>query len=462
MMEDDLGFFDANPSSQEPPPPKGEGDYGEKVISFKPKNRKQLGWKSEWQIAETGTPLPNLYNVMVTLRNHPELSAVVRYDEMAHTALLVAQIPNTPFDPSIPRQIRDADVIAIQEEIQLTGLRRVPKATVQDGIDLRASQQRFHPVLDYLNGLVWDGETRVGGWLGRYLGVEGGPYADNIGKLFMIALIARQFKPGCKADYMLILEGPQGAMKSSACRVLAGEWFSDNLPDLSRGDAVRLSMHLRGKWLIEIAEMSSFNSAEAHTLKEFLTQTEERYTPKYGRHEVNEPRQCLFIGSTNEGSYLRDATGARRFWPVKVGDIKIDDLKADRDQLLAEAVVLYRSGAQWWPDKDFEATHIAPEQASRYEEDPWETVVISWLEGGPQFDSRGEPVSNFNGNHVVLAPVERCTVNDVLKGPCGLLVGQFGTREQRRVSAIFSRLGWFPKRSDGKRYYERPKQGLAV
>src|ERR1700744_6589723 len=128
---------------------------------------------------------------------------------------------------------------------------------------------------------------------------------------------------------MLILEWPNGAWKTRSCRALAGEWFSDNLPDLSRGDPVRLSMHLRGKWLIEIAEMSSFNAAETHTLKEFLTQTEERYLPKYGRNEVYEPRQCVFVGSINESVYLRDPTGARRFWPVKIGTIDLEALQND-------------------------------------------------------------------------------------------------------------------------------------
>lgn len=439
MSGDDVNWFDRGPAAAELPPPASEDDYGENVVTLTPKGkRKQAGWKAEWHISENGSPLPTLHNAMVALRNHPTLAGILRYDEMARSAIVIQQIPNTPHDQSIPRGIKDADVIAIQEELQQTGLRRIAKATVQDAVQLCAEQDRFHPVRDYLGSLVWDGEKRVYGWLGKYLGVEGNDYSDKIGELFLIALVARQFKPGCKADYMLILEGPQGAMKSSACRALAGEWFSDNLPDLSRGDPVRLSMHLRGKWLIEIAEMSSFNAAESHTLKEFLTQTEERYTPKYGRNEVQEPRQCLFIGSTNEGAYLRDATGARRFWPVKVGTILINELIADRGQLLAEAVHLYRSGAQWWPDREFEKDHIAPQQDARYEEDAWQQEIENWM---------------------AREYVSRCSVTEVLRGAISIAVGQIGTREQRRVSAILKRLGWIGSKSNGSRYYERPGQG---
>lgn len=350
-------------------------------------------------------------------------------------------------------------MISIQEALQRTGLRRVAKATVQDAVHLRSEEGKFHPVRDYLNGLVWDGETRVTGWLSRYLGVEGSPYADTIGRLFLVALIARQFQPGCKADYMLILEGPQGALKSSACRVLAGEWFSDNLPDLSRGDAVRLSMHLRGKWLIEIAEMSSFNSAEAHTLKEFLTQTEERYTPKYGRNEVSEPRQCLFIGSTNEGAYLRDATGARRFWPVKVGTIDIEALTADRDQLLAEAVKLYRDGAQWWPDREFEAEHIAPQQEERYEADPWHESIETWTKGGHAIiGGDGMPMFTQDGSPMMSPPIASCTVVQVLRMVLNVPLERITIREQRRVAAILSKMGWVQKRTKAERIYFPPTE----
>jgi predicted P-loop ATPase len=128
-----------------------------------------------------------------------------------------------------------------------------------------------------------------------------------------------------------------------------------------------VSQHLQGKWLIEVGELSALNRAETTTLKAFITWQTERYRPSYGRKEVHQPCQSVFVGSTNDQSYLRDPTGGRRFWPVKVGTIDLEALAPDRDQLFAEAVQLYKSGVRWWPDKDFELEHIKPEMIANPE-----------------------------------------------------------------------------------------------
>lgn len=392
-------------------------------------------WLNDCLRDSRGNVISNLANVLHALRHDPALADILAYDEMTGTVLLRA--PTTAQDQEDdaderfqPRPVTDTDVSVIQERLQRAGLHQVAAATMHQAVDQRAVECAFHPVRSYLNGLTWDGTNRLPSLLHKYFRAEASSYAERIGTMFLIAMVARIYRPGVKCDYMLVLEGKQGLRKSTACTILGGQWFSDNLPDITSGKDVK--QHLRGKWLIEIAELNAMGRAEDAALKAFISGTVDKYRPSYGRKEVEQPRQCVFIGSTNEDTYLRDATGGRRYWPVRVGQVDTDALERDRDQLFAEAVHRYRQGERWWPDGTFEAEHIKPEQEARFEADAWEDILRDYL-----------------------STRDRVLVSEVAREALHIETGRIGTADQRRVSKALTRLGWqrLPMDSKGNRWW---------
>ncbi|GAC1415430.1 MAG: hypothetical protein NVSMB6_17740 [Burkholderiaceae bacterium] len=399
-------------------------------------------WTSYLQLNNDDEPIDNLANAMTALRGAPELRDCFRFDEMMQVAVLVHPLPKG-IPCILPRPTEDSDISIAQEWLQRHGLRRLGQAIVHQAVTLRGKENAFHPVRDYLNGLHWDRTPRLSRWLAYYAGCEPDEKLDDeekaiqrryisaIGRMFLISMVARVMCPGCKVDYMLILEGIQGEGKSTIGEILAGQWFSDSLPNIG-SDPVRISQHMRGKWLIEIGELSAMGKTETEDLKAFLTRREEKFTPKYGRLEVIEPRQCVFMGTTNRATYLRDETGARRFWPAKTGVIDATALIEDRDQLFAEAVHAYRSDEQWWPDRDFEAKFIQPQQEARRETDAWEQIIGNWLE---------TPISDSAQPSSVRLRTQ-CTVSEVAETALRMEPGRLGTHEQRRIAASLERLGW--------------------
>jgi predicted P-loop ATPase len=389
----------------------------ERFTSDQPEPKENApSWIHEALKDDKGRPASNLANALLGLRADPKFRNAFTYDEMLMAALFNA------------KPVRDVDVIEIQEYLQHAGLKWLGKDAIHGAVDLRAYENKFHPVRDYLGSLAWDGKARIGHWLTKYLNVAESDYSQAIGRMALIAMVARIRRPGCQADYMMILEGPQGIKKSTACKVLGGQWFSDNLPDITGGKDV--SQHLRGKWLLEISEMHAMSKVEAAQLKAFITRTEERYRPPYGRKEVIEKRQCVFIGTTNKSTYLRDETGGRRFWPVITGAIDIDALARDRDQLFAEAIQAFEAGEQWWPDASFEAEHITPQQEARYEADAWEELIDEYLRAR-----------------------DRVTITEIARSALAIDSAKLGTTEQRRIGAILIRLDWIAGRDWRGRFY---------
>jgi predicted P-loop ATPase len=381
--------------------------------------------------SDSGKIACNIASALIALRSDDGLRGALGFDEMSVLPVLLHEVgePMNVFPQAVP--LRDDHEIAIAEYLQNCGLNVSVKA-VHDAVLKRARECAFHPLQRYLRSLVWDGEKRVDVWLTTRLGVELSPYSQVVGRMFLIAMVARAMEPGCKADYMLILEGPQGKEKSTVCAVLGGPYFSDHLPDVRSGKDAQ--QHLRGKWVIEVTELHPFGKAGAALLKAFISRDTERFRPSYGRHEVIEPRSCVFIGTTNKDSYLGDETGGRRFWPVTTGAIDIDRLIEDRDQLFAEAMQLYQDGERWWPDADFERLTIAPEQEQRYEADAWEEIIGSYLRGERPW----------------LKPQTRVLVSEVAKDALGFDASRIGTADQRRIAAVLARQGWRRGRRTGK------------
>lgn len=391
-----------------PPLPYGVEPAASPLMEMRP------AWHHECQIDAKGGIIANLANAVTAIKGEPKLASAIAFDEMQRIPMLVGPIGDGSV---VPRPITDADVIRVQHWMQHAGIKRVSKETVGSAVTMYADDRSYHPVRDYLEGLHHDGIPRLDSWLSTYLGTEATAYTSAIGRMFLIAMVARIFHPGCKADHMLILEGPQGALKSSACAVLGGGWFSDAMPDLNVGKDAQ--QHLRGKWLIEVSEMHAMGRADTALLKAFITRATEKYRPSHGRLEVIEHRQCIFIGTTNKDTYLRDETGGRRFWPVKCGYIDIAKLTADRDQLFAEAVQRYRDAERWWPTKDEERELIAPQQSNRYETDIWEESIAGYL-----------------------ADRSEVTISEVARVVLRMETGRVGTAEQRRIGAALERLGW--------------------
>lgn len=328
-----------------------------------------------------GRILPVLANAIAAFRHAPEWGGVLAFNEFGFGTVVLKP---APWGVVPNGEWTDHEDRLATEWLQRQGI-LVSVEVAGQAVQTAARDHPFHPVRSYLQGLKWDGVERVDRWLSSFLGAEDTEYSRAVGSRWLISAVARIFRPGAKADCCLILEGPQGIRKSTALRTLAGEYFTDELADLGSKDA---AMQTRGVWIIELSELDSLSHSEVARIKAFMSRTTDRFRPPYGMRLVESPRQCVFAGTVNNSTYLRDETGGRRFWPITCGRIDVDALARDRDQLWAEAKERFDAGAVWWLESAELVQMATDQQIDRYEGDPWEEVIAAWLDSHPSVSIR--------------------------------------------------------------------------
>lgn len=340
--------------------------------------RTEENWREKLKVTEKGGIAQTIENAVTILRYDPRLAGCIAVNEMEHNVVAVRSLPWRSFKGT--SQWVDADDAALRYYLErVYGI--TSKDRIFDAVNVVAQENKFHPVRDYLDSCTWDGVARVETLLVDYLGAEDCDYTRAVTRKALVAAVARIYRPGCKFDYMLTLRGRQGLGKSALIAKLGGTWFSDSFTTLQGKDAYE---QVQGVWIMEVGELAGMRKAEAETIKLYISKQRDRFRPAYGRRLQEFPRQCIFIGTTNESQFLRDTTGNRRFWVVDTPNEPTrsmwEDLTPERvHQIWAEAVNIYRAGEELYLPPELES--VAREVQEAYaEENPRAGIIASYLD----------------------------------------------------------------------------------
>ncbi len=399
-------------------------------------DREQEPWEKSLRKYEEGGLKKDPPNCLLVLANHPDWKGCLSWCDFGESILwgrTAPQVDGIP-NPKAGDHFTENHFSYVQAALCVQFGVCFARDTVTVSVEAAAKIHRQNRLTDWLSSLEWDRKPRIETWLADYLGAERNDINRSFGAWWLISAVARAFRPGCQVDHMLVLEGAQEKGKSTAARILGGEdWYLGQLGDVR--DSQKAAESLRGKWIVEVAELDAIRGAEQTRVKDFLTRTVDVYRPPYARLSVTRPRHVVFLGTTNEDHYLHDATGARRYWPVKTVCLDRESLRANRDQLWAEAVVEYQAGARWWPLPD--DLGIRSVQEARFDRDEWEVEIGLWAENLTTF-----------------------TVGEALVDCLKIQKADWTRAQQMRTSSIFKRLGYklIIKEVNGKttRLYSKP------
>jgi predicted P-loop ATPase len=314
---------------------------------------KALEWLNGLERTKTGKLVASAHNFLLILRNDPRLKGMAGNDLFASR---IAVLKDLPWRQRMTNQIdnwRDSDDAELRNYLSLKYEGLTGKALLDDALTTVFAENSFHPVRDWLGTLKWDGVPRIRRILIDYLGAKQGKYTEEITEKFFKAAIARVFKPGIKFDFCLVISGPQGIGKSTILRMMGGKWFNDSIISLKGKEAMD---QLQGAWINELSEMQATTKSENEEIKAFISRQNDRYRPPYGHRVEDHLRQCVFAATTNEHVFLKDRTGARRFWIVMCDDKAEKPLKEFTkevaEQCWAELMSIYAKNKELLPSDE--------------------------------------------------------------------------------------------------------------
>lgn len=398
-----------------------------------------------------GIPKGSLGNTITIFQGHPAWNGCLRYN-LRSMKMVLDRFPwSNVFDDGrpCPRYLDDTDGGLAAQWLSHTQRMSVGSGTAIEAMLVVAKKNAFDPVVDYLDGTPeWDHVSRLDTILRDYAGAWATDgltaiYNSIVGKRYLIQCVKRAYEPGCQADMMLILEGLQGVFKSTWLRVLAGggEFFSDQMPAIDTKDA---KQHVHGPWIIEMPELAAAGKAKTEAIKAFLTLRDDNFRHPYKRTEERALRGCNFSGTINpdENGYLKDATGARRFFPILCnGILRIQELQRDRDQIWAEAKFYHdnpdRREVSWLTQAEMDL-FAKPQQAARTESDALEERISRALTEGV----RNEVILGSSGGIWAIEPgTSDVGVAELLTAVCGDR-GELPPGMQQRVGRILKKFQW--------------------
>lgn len=361
----------------------GGGDTGE-AVETEVEVVEDDSWREKLDIGRKGEIYGTIDNICLILENDRYFKGRIAYDDFEKCEVAVRDLPwrKTKWNT---RRLMDRDDANIRHYLEKAyGISHLAKT--KDAMQVWAQKTVFHPVRDYLNGLEWDGESRVESLLIDYQGAEDSDYVRIVTRKSLAAAVARVMNPGCKYDTILTLVGKQGLKKSTLIAKLGGRWYSDSFSfnHLNKNET-KACEQVQGVWILELAELAGLAKAEIETVKHFVSKTEDIFRVAYGHRTERFPRQCIFFATTNKMDFLRDPTGNRRYWPIQIGktpphlDVFKDLTQEEIDQVWAEAVHIYNAGESLYLSESM--VEVAAEiQRLHTEEHPWHSLIQSYLE----------------------------------------------------------------------------------